>query len=662
MSCLFNSYDPYFKQPFGAVRAGQTVHLTLCIPEELGYVDPHLVLQKEGKYDVPVHYRMKFDGQTPHQNHFSVDVVLGDPGLYFYYFDLYTDFRRIVRGADNCGVVSWQEGESWQITVYEPDFQTPECIKGKVFYQIFPDRFCEGIENKPMPFPDRLYQADKHAEPFWQPNETGGHLNEDYFGGDLEGIRIKLPYLREMGVDYLYLNPIFEAHSNHRYNTADYCAIDPMLGTEADFRQLCQRAKALGLRVILDGVFNHTGSQSRYFNADGFYPDTGAAQSQTSPYFDWFSFHPWPTDYDAWWGIKTLPAVREDCPSYRNFIIHDENAVARRWLRAGASGWRLDVADELPDDVLRGMRSAAKETDPDSVLLGEVWEDAVTKVSYGERRQYTLGDALDSVMNYPLRDGLVTFLTGRSTARALADLLLSQRLNYPRPLYYALMNLTASHDVARTRSALALDFDPRSRTRAELAALEITDAMAARGAQLQVLAAAVQFWLPGIPSIYYGDETGMQGLCDPFNRAPLQMCDTQMLQWYAQLTALRHAHPALTRGEVAVFAPAGDVLCVLRVIADGRDAFGEEAEDEALLLTVNRAAHPVRCHVELTCPGAGLCEETRLAFVRSEYDCAADCTDDTHIAIHDGVGAFDLPPHAAKIYRLENRHGTETGS
>ena len=234
MSCLFNSYDPYFKQPFGALRAGQTVRLTLCIPEELGYVDPHLVLQKEGKYDVPVHYRMKFDGQTPQQNHFSVELPLNDPGLYFYYFDLYTDFRRIYRGPDNCGVVSWQEGEKWQITVYDAGFQTPECIKGKVFYQIFPDRFCEGIENKPMHFPDRLYQADKHAEPFWQPNETGGHLNEDYFGGDLEGIRIKLPYLREMGVDYLYLNPIFEAHSNHRYNTADYLNVDPLLGTNEE--------------------------------------------------------------------------------------------------------------------------------------------------------------------------------------------------------------------------------------------------------------------------------------------------------------------------------------------------------------------------------------------------------------------------------------------
>ena len=248
MSCLFNSYDPYFKQPFGAVRAGQSVHLTLCIPEELGYVDPHLVIQKEGKYDVPVYYRMKFDGQTPKQNHFSVDVTLNDVGLYFYYFDLYTDFRRIVRGPDNCGVVSWQEGESWQITVYESDFETPAPIKGKVFYQIFPDRFCEGVENKPMPFADRIYQADKHAEPFWQPNEVGGHLNEDYFGGDLKGIQMKLPYLREMGVDYLYLNPIFEAHSNHRYNTADYLKADPLLGTNEEFSALCAAAAKEGIR------------------------------------------------------------------------------------------------------------------------------------------------------------------------------------------------------------------------------------------------------------------------------------------------------------------------------------------------------------------------------------------------------------------------------
>ena len=143
---------------------------------------------------------MKFDGQTPHQNHFSVDVTLGDVGLYFYYFDLYTDFRRIVRGPDNCGVVSWQEGERWQLTVYEPGF--PDAGgPSRARYSIRSSRTAsaKGVENKPMPFPDRLYQADKHAEPFWQPNEVGGHLNEDYFGGDLKGIQLKLPYLHEDG-------------------------------------------------------------------------------------------------------------------------------------------------------------------------------------------------------------------------------------------------------------------------------------------------------------------------------------------------------------------------------------------------------------------------------------------------------------------------------
>ena len=347
MPCLFNSFDPYFKQPFGAVRAGQSVHLSLCIPEELGYVDPHLVLQKEGRYDVPVHYRMKFDGQTPHQNHFSVDVTLNDVGLYFYYFDLYTDFRRIVRGPDNCGVVSWQEGESWQITVYEADFETPAPIKGKVFYQIFPDRFCEGVENKPMPFPDRLYQADKHAEPFWQPNEVGGHLNEDYFGGDLKGIQMKLPYLRKMGVDYLYLNPIFEAHSNHRYNTADYLNVDPLLGTNEDFVALCAEAKKYGIGIVLDGVFSHTGSDSRYFNREGRYGEGGAYRDPSSPYRSWYDFDPkYKGGYRSWWGFETLPEVNEETPSYVEFIT-GEGGVIDTWLRRGAAGFRLDVADEL---------------------------------------------------------------------------------------------------------------------------------------------------------------------------------------------------------------------------------------------------------------------------------------------------------------------------
>ena len=510
MSCLFNSYDPYFKQPFGAVRAGQTVHLALCIPEELGYVDPHLVLQKEGKYDVPVHYRMKFDGQTPHQNHFSVDVVLGDPGLYFYYFDLYTDFRRIVRGADNCGVVSWQEGESWQITVYEPDFQTPECIKGKVFYQIFPDRFCEGIENKPMPFPDRLYQADKHAEPFWQPNETGGHLNEDYFGGDLEGIRIKLPYLREMGVDYLYLNPIFEAHSNHRYNTADYLNVDPLLGTNEEFEVLCREAAKYGIGIVLDGVFSHTGSDSRYFNREGRYGEGGAYRDPNSPYRSWYDFDPkYKGGYRSWWGFETLPEVNEETPSFVEFIT-------------GEGG----------------------------------------------------------VMNYPFKNSVLDFVKGKPAQQA-ANEILSICEHYPAPAINTALNFLSTHDTERALTVIA-DEPANGRGREWQSGRSVTGEAYEEGMLRLRMAYAIIYTLPGVPCLYYGDEIGMQGYRDPFNRAFFcwDSHEERLRPVLAQLAQLRHSCEAFRTGELRVLRAEDGILHYQRI-----------GKTETAEIIVNRSEH-----------------------------------------------------------------------
>ena len=371
MDCLFNSCDTYYKRPFGALPAGQTLHLALTIPQELGYVDPHLVLQKEGPGDVPVFYRMNFDGQTPGINHFSVDVQVHDVGLYFYYFDLYTDFRRIYRGKMGQGVLSWQDGERWQLTVCEPGFETPECVKGGVFYQIFPDRFCEGVENKHIPFADRFYQADKHAEPAWEPNETGGLLTNDYFGGDLKGIQLKLPYLRQLGVTYLYLNPIFEAHSNHRYNTANYMNVDPLLGTNHDFEELCREAARFGIRIILDGVFSHTGSDSLYFNREGRYGSGGAWRDEHSPYRSWYDFAPWyKGGYRSWWGFETLPEVNEEDPSYVAFIT-GKGGVIDTWLNRGAAGFRLDVADELPDSFIEKIRAAVKAHGEDKLLMAK---------------------------------------------------------------------------------------------------------------------------------------------------------------------------------------------------------------------------------------------------------------------------------------------------
>ena len=565
MSCLFNSYDPYFKQPFGAVRAGQSVHLTLCIPEELGYVDPHLVIQKEGKYDVPVYYRMKFDGQTPKQNHFSVDVTLNDVGLYFYYFDLYTDFRRIVRGPDNCGVVSWQDGDKWQITVYEADFRTPETFKGKVFYQIFPDRFCEGVENKPMPFPDRLYQADKHAEPFWQPNETGGHLNEDYFGGDLEGIRIKLPYLREMGVDYLYLTPIFEAHSNHRYNTADYLNVDPLLGTNEDFETLCAEARKYGIGIVLDGVFSHTGSDSRYFNREGRYGDGGAYRDPNSPYRSWYDFDPkYKGGYRSWWGFETLPEVNEETPSFVEFIT-GEGGVIDTWLRRGAAGFRLDVADELPDEFIEKIRTAVKRVGPEKFLLGEVWEDATTKEAFDHRRTYLRGHGLDATMNYPFRNAAVAFARGED-ASAVGEQIMSICENYPKPALDCAMNFLSTHDTERGITAIAGEpangRDRYWQSKRMIPGDRIDDAL-----RRVLLAYAMLYTLPGVPCVYYGDEIGMQGYRDPFNRAYFDWNSTErrLRVPLTNLARLRRSCDAFDGGSMELVEASADVLHYRRV-------------------------------------------------------------------------------------------------
>ena len=581
MSCLFNSYDPYFKQPFGAVRAGQSVRLSLCIPEELGYVDPHLVLQKEGRFDVPVYYRMNFNGQTPKQNHFSVEVTLNDPGLYFYYFDLYTDFRRIVRGPDNCGMVSWQDGEKWQITVYDAAFETPESIKGKVFYQIFPDRFCEGVENKPMPFPDRIYQADKHAEPFWQPNEVGGHLNEDYFGGDLKGIQLKLPYLHEMGVDFLYLNPIFEAHSNHRYNTADYLNVDPLLGTNEEFEVLCAEAKKYGIGIVLDGVFSHTGSDSRYFNREGRYGEGGAYRDPSSPYRSWYDFDPkYKGGYRSWWGFETLPEVNEETPSYVEFIT-GVGGVIDTWLRRGAAGFRLDVADELPDEFIEQIRTAVKRVSPEKFLLGEVWEDATTKYGFNQRRTYLLGKGLDSVMNYPFANAVIDFVR-TANAEELRECVENIVEHYPRASLDTLMNHIGTHDTVRAITRLGRGDIGRPENGRDMGIL--TEEQYQKGVCLLKLASVLQFTLPGVPCVYYGDEAGLAGGEDPFNRAcfPWGNENAELLDHYRTLGRIRKLCPAFIDGEFNCISSA--LGCI---------AYERNSESGSALIIANANCHGI---------------------------------------------------------------------
>ena len=561
---FFNSRLPRYKTPFGAIAAGMPVTLRLDVPGSFGYVDPHLVLTKDR--EDPVHYRMEYTGQSDGVNHFAVTVTPTTSGLYFYYFDLYTDFRKICRGPGAEGRLTWVLEDSWQLTVYEPDFQTPDWIKSGTMYQIFPDRFYEGDPDKAMPFADRIYRADKEGEPyFWPTEQPEGYLNMDYFGGDFLGIQKKLPYLKGLGVTCIYLNPIFEAHANHRYNTADYLKADPLLGTNEDFAALCKEASRQGIRIILDGVFSHTGSDSRYFNREGRYGPGGAYRDRHSPYRSWYDFDSgYACGYRSWWGFETLPEVEEESPSYIDFVC-GPGGVIDTWLGLGASGFRLDVADELPDDFIEKIRAAVKAHGADKLLIGEVWEDATTKEGWGRRRTYLRGHGLDTTMNYPFRNAAIDFVRGADAA-AVADAILSICENYPKPALDCAMNFLSTHDTERAITGIA-DEPTNGRDRFWQSGRRIPLSRMDDAVRRELLAYALLFTLPGVPCIYYGDEIAMQGYRDPFNRAYYDWNSTErrLRGPLANLAELRRSCDAFKGGAIEWVEAAGDVLHFRRV-------------------------------------------------------------------------------------------------
>jgi len=561
---VFDSRYPLFKTPFGAVTCGQTVAFH-CRPLAVeGFTHCALVLRAEfsgtsAETELALAGPAEEDGRLS----FGGEVNAPDaPDLVWYHFRFW---REDGSGCvlDKTGYRSDGRVAPWQLTVYEKTY-TPAWFGAGVTYQIFPDRFHRlSVPNPAGMVGDRWVHQDWADAPVWQPDPDGEVRNRDFFGGSLAGITAKLDDLAELGVTTLYLNPIFEAASNHRYNTADYSKVDPMLGSEEDLRTLCAQARQRGIRVMLDGVFNHTGSQSRYFNADGFYPTLGAAQSRESPYYNWFSFRHWPDDYDSWWGIRTLPAVREEHQDYVNYIIEDQDSIIRHWLRAGISGWRLDVADELPDWFIEKLRAAAVETDPEAFILGEVWEDASTKVAYDQRRKYLLGHELHGVMNYPFRTALLDYLRGGDAA-AFAEAMETLRENYPPDAFNSAMNFLGTHDTPRILTVLGTHKMPKDR--AKRAAYRLSPKERETGLALVELAALILFTFPGSPTVYYGDEAGMEGWEDPFNRGtyPWGHEDETLKARFALLGRQRNQRPALQKGTIRYRLAEGPLLAYER--------------------------------------------------------------------------------------------------
>ena len=649
--------DERFRSPLGALPAG--TEATLAFADDSGAVLDAEALLFGDEIEQP--YEMGLSGAL-----WTVRIPLpARAAALWYCFRLHLADGELWLCADapdgRFGALRTVRSDGFRLTVYEPDFATPAWWRRAVLYQIFPDRFARdgsdtarsGVAyHRALGRSVRFHES--WSEPVaWQPSSAEGYyFPDDFYGGTLRGIEERLPYLQSLGVRALYLNPVFEACSNHRYDTADYRRIDPILGTEEDFSRLCAKAAEAGIRILLDGVFSHTGADSVYFNRFGRYPARGAHDGPDSPYYSWYDFRKFPDDYRCWWNFADLPEVDEENPRWQDYVVTGRESVVRTWLARGASGWRLDVADELPDDVIALIRRAAREEKPDSVILGEVWEDPIVKTSYGRRRAYALGGALDSVMNYPLRTALLDFFTFRSDARRLSAFLLAQRLDYPAPLYYALMNLLSSHDVERLRTVLATRLDARSLTREQQADFRVSDAQDARGARMQRLCAAVQFALPGVPSIYYGDEAGMNGMLDPFDRAPFAEGARPLTDWYRELSAARSGHDALSVGAAAFSAPDPDILCVLRCIRGGRDVFGEPAADGAFLLCVNRAAEPRRAVADLWLENAGLAREDVRALRERNHTGGACLLTGRSLRVSDGLAELDLPPETACLFEL----------
>lgn len=559
---MFNSRSPIYRCPTGAVADGTNIHFKINLPRNLRVTGAYLCMENDNG---PVcRDSMFWCGQQDASNEWwECDYTPKTPGLYFYYFEILTwsGTMRLSRVQGGEAVLGGME--RWQLTVYRHDYTSPDWPAGGIMYQIFPDRFASsGIKKENVPS-DRHGHADWLEEPEWRPNERGEVLNKDFFGGDLRGIEEKLPYLKELGVTCLYLNPIFESHSNHRYDTANYENIDPILGTVDDFKRLANCAKSFGIRLMLDGVFSHTGSDSIYFNKENRYPTPGACQSQDSPYYSWYSFSQWPNQYNCWWGFPTLPNVDETNPSFDAYI-NGEHGICRTWLHRGASAWRLDVADELPDAFLDHFNAAAKAEDPQAIVLGEVWEDASNKSAYGVRRRYLLGGQLDSVMNYPFRDAILGFLRGGNPSDMM-EIILNVLENYPPHVIRILMNHIGTHDTDRAITALAGE-PAGNRGRDWQSVTHMTPEQYSRGITLMKLASVMQYTLPGVPCIYYGDEAGVEGYRDPFNRTcyPWGQENQELLDWYCQLGTLRKSLPCLRGGSFEPLMAYGHTISYLR--------------------------------------------------------------------------------------------------
>lgn len=574
----------------GAFSRSSELTFRMTTDPSLGIRDTVLRIQPDGEdwFDLP--FSRSSDGS------FTLTLKLSElcgkkcGGLFFYEFLLIAEHATYFTDtADNNSFkLARSNAGRFTLLVTEEGFKTPAWFKGGVMYHIFIDRFCKGRGCPKRE--DAVINPDwDEGVPQYAPYRGAPLENNEFFGGTLWGVLEKLDYLSSLGVTVLYLSPIFEAYSNHKYDTGDYRKIDDMFGGEEAFSALLEETRTRGMHVILDGVFNHTGSDSRYFNAKGRYDSLGAAQSESSPYRHWYRFND-RGEYEAWWGIPILPRLNHGYPPCADFFL-GEQGIGALYIRQGASGWRLDVADELSDDFLDRLRISVKRENPDAILIGEIWENAATKTAYGARRRYLLGAQLDSVMNYPFRSALLSYLSGGDASFFAAELT-ELYATYPRAVSDCLMNLLGTHDTERILSVLG-DKEQDGLSPQELAHRHLTPEKREHAKKLLRIAAAIQYTVYGIPSVFYGDEAGLEGYHDPFCRRPFpwKSADGELTAYYRQLGEIRASESLLATGEFRVLRAEGALLVFERKENGKAICLAANAGNVPLELALNQSAN-----------------------------------------------------------------------
>ncbi|MDK2587006.1 glycoside hydrolase family 13 protein [Romboutsia sedimentorum] len=555
----YNSWEN--KAPFGALKKRQSMRISVASDENYNIQDISWVILKENVVlskkslvrESKKYYRGEFDG-------------FDEIGVYFYYFEVDIEINGEIqkkyygKNMEDGNVCEYthENINKYQITVYD-DYKVPKWYKNGIMYHIFVDRFNNGNRSKkPTDTKENSFIYGNWSDtPMYIKDSDGDIIRWDFHGGNLKGIIDKLGYLKKLGISIIYLSPIFEASSNHKYDTGDYKKIDSMFGDEEVFKELIDKAQKKGISIVLDGVFSHTGADSKYFNKYGKYEELGAYQSQSSKYSPWYNFKQHPNEYECWWDIKALPNVDELEDSYMDYIIRDKDSVIKKWTSMGVKGWRLDVADELPTEFIKTLKKELNELDSEAILTGEVWEDASNKVSYGERRSYLLGGQLDSVMGYPFRQNLLSFLKNDITSKQLNNKFMEIKENYPCEAFKSNLNLLGTHDVARIKTELNDD------------------------CEMLKLAVGVQMTFEGVPYIYYGDEAGVCGGTDPDNRRtyPWKNEDEDMIEFYKESINTRKKYEILMHGETKfIDTKNADVFAFIRYI-----------EEEKMLIVINRS-------------------------------------------------------------------------